>query len=935
MRKTTFKGANVFISRNLVPPEIFDSLHDVLKDNGAEIFLCCDPSRNGPNDYHVISSRDHEKFNDLRQKGCNLLGPQCVFSCAKEHRVLPKQGFTCCLAMDGVKILASGFEKDPKEEIDKLVTAMGGLFQTKASSDINFVIVKNVLAAKYKWALNNLKKPIVSESWLHQCWKEHRVVPHDSYRVLPFSGLTISVTQVPLDERKEIEKLVKENGGKYSAELTKKTTHLVCDAPEGDKYKVANRWGHIRIVTRTWFNQSVARRACLDEDSYPVQRSPVTSMNTCLKMQRSQDKAVRNSQVSHQEISCDGMADADLEATLSQSMASTFSDIPVKNNEEKTPPTIQPQTSMDIDASVAEDSQSEDNNLYLLDCKIHLVGFDASEMRRLVNMVRRGSGSRYMSLNEQLTHIVVGTPSENEKKEVRSLSAMGVINVVKTVWLEDCEREKKELPVLRRHVAYDLLLPKDSMSFNKGFVSAIPGLKQVNPTTVQPPLPNDQSQSLDKGQQKVQHGINNEKQNKKSSVFRGRSFRFSNTFPDVQRGEIVEWVQEGGGKVVDTWTEKNVNYTVESHGVLCSRTQFNGVTNVSSHWIRSCLQDGRLLDVSSHILFSPLQCKVPLPGIIGLQFCVSQYEEKDKELLRNLCHVLGGRLVKRLTKKVSYLICKFTEGAKFEAAREWGIQTVTIEWIWECVKQNKVVAGSQFSPKEATASEREAGMCTMSQYPTQAVRMVSSSDASQLPTQSQDFKTNGSILPDKTRTSSIRKEVKSSVMGSKRSKLSQEGSIKGTLSSGLCSLDPVSRIIPTENKVSEIGGGVSKSLVPDVAAAIEDLLEQTSKIHDQKSPERTPDKNATEVFTSDIHAEDPHSAFGLSKYWTRSSRSHEKDDIANPGAGGEDKTGIYGGFSETQTESQVVSYEEDLSGRQMIIDRVRTRSGLTPNPSFT
>ncbi|KAL7616584.1 hypothetical protein Lser_V15G00363 [Lactuca serriola] len=201
MRKTTFKGANVFISRNLVPPEIFDSLHDVLKDNGAEIFLCCDPSRNGPDDYHVIASRDHEKFNDLRQKGCNLIGmavslpfqgPQCVFSCAKEHRELPKQGFTCCLAMDGVKILASGFKMERKNEIDKLVTAMGGFLQTKASPDINFVIVKNVLARKYKWALNNLKKPIVSENWLHQCWKEHRVVPHDSYRVLPFSGLTIN-----------------------------------------------------------------------------------------------------------------------------------------------------------------------------------------------------------------------------------------------------------------------------------------------------------------------------------------------------------------------------------------------------------------------------------------------------------------------------------------------------------------------------------------------------------------------------------------------------------------------------------------------------------------------------------------------------------------------------------------------------------------------
>lgn len=37
---------------------------------------------------------------------------------------------------------------------------------------------------------------------------------------------------------------------------------------------------------------------------------------------------------------------------------------------------------------------------------------------------------------------------------------MGVIHVVRTIWLQDCEREKKEISVLRRHVAYDLLLPK-------------------------------------------------------------------------------------------------------------------------------------------------------------------------------------------------------------------------------------------------------------------------------------------------------------------------------------------------------------------------------------------------------------------------------------------------------------------------------------------
>lgn len=99
------------------------------------------------------------------------------------------------------------------------------------------------------------------------------------------------------------------------------------------------------------------------------------------------------------------------------------------------------------------------------------------------------------------------------------------------------------------------------------------------------------------------------------------------------------------------------------------------------------VKDGNLLDVSSHILFTPLQCKVPLPDFIGLRLCVSQYEEKEKELLRNLCHVLGGRLNKNLTRKVNYLICRFTEGQKYETACQWGIQTVTIEWIWECIKQ--------------------------------------------------------------------------------------------------------------------------------------------------------------------------------------------------------------------------------------------------------
>lgn len=41
---------------------------------------------------------------------------------------------------------------------------------------------------------------------------------------------------------------------------------------------------------------------------------------------------------------------------------------------------------------------------------------------------------------------------------------MGIIQVVKSTWLEDCDRERREISILQRHVAYDLLLPKGLLS---------------------------------------------------------------------------------------------------------------------------------------------------------------------------------------------------------------------------------------------------------------------------------------------------------------------------------------------------------------------------------------------------------------------------------------------------------------------------------------
>ncbi|KAF8389341.1 hypothetical protein HHK36_026035 [Tetracentron sinense] len=135
------------------------------------------------------------------------------------------------------------------------------------------------------------------------------------------------------------------------------------------------------------------------------------------------------------------IVDLDLELTLSQNISSTFSGGASLTKEEGSgAPALQPVNETKYDGCYADDSRTEDSDLYLSDCRIFLVGFQASEMRKLVNM------------------------------EVRRHAALGVIYVVRTVWLEDCDREKKEIHLSQRHIAYDLRLPKE--------IVGNPGIKQ-------------------------------------------------------------------------------------------------------------------------------------------------------------------------------------------------------------------------------------------------------------------------------------------------------------------------------------------------------------------------------------------------------------------------------------------------------------------------
>lgn len=150
-------------------------------------------------------------------------------------------------------------------------------------------------------------------------------------------------------------------------------------------------------------------KACLVEESYPVQGSSSSSALKTLE-QNSQGKGIRYSQCTSSSMPSASDFETKTSAQdIESDLENEVSPIPKVRDE---PTAAKQDNDSDFTRCVADDSQSEDDGLYLSECRILLVGFEASEFRKLVDMVRQGGGSRYVSVREKLTHVVIGNPSE-------------------------------------------------------------------------------------------------------------------------------------------------------------------------------------------------------------------------------------------------------------------------------------------------------------------------------------------------------------------------------------------------------------------------------------------------------------------------------------------------------------------------------------------
>lgn len=184
----------------------------------------------------------------------------------------PLQGFViCCTAIDQAE----------RAIIIKQALEMGAMYKADLTADVTHLIVAQLQTAKHKFAARQRTDlQLMLPNWIgdvHKLWIEGQDVDLLSctarWKLPALFRLSICVTNLDPINRRLVETLVNENGGRYTGDLTKENTHLIAGAPNGKKWEAANSWQcGIAMVGIEWLHESIKRGTALDESLFSLDK---------------------------------------------------------------------------------------------------------------------------------------------------------------------------------------------------------------------------------------------------------------------------------------------------------------------------------------------------------------------------------------------------------------------------------------------------------------------------------------------------------------------------------------------------------------------------------------------------------------------------------------------------------------------------------------
>jgi twin BRCT domain/BRCA1 C Terminus (BRCT) domain len=167
----------------------------------------------------------------------------------------------------------SSMEKEQKEKLGRLVHNMGGYFQNGLLSSTNYVLSEDIFSKKSLFAYEHRLK-VIRPSAIENLWEINNTtddplsarIYFEKYELPIFNNLKISSTGLSLNEKREIAKLLKDNGGEYCATFSTKIVKVLLMRHKDlgtEKHKAALQH-KILCVSPDWIIDSVKAGHPLD-----------------------------------------------------------------------------------------------------------------------------------------------------------------------------------------------------------------------------------------------------------------------------------------------------------------------------------------------------------------------------------------------------------------------------------------------------------------------------------------------------------------------------------------------------------------------------------------------------------------------------------------------------------------------------------------------
>lgn len=127
---------------------------------------------------------------------------------------------------------------------------------------------------------------------------------------------------------------------------------------------------------------------------------------------------------------------------------------------------------------------------------------------------------------------------------------------------------------------------------------------------------------------------------------------------------------------------------------------------VSDMWAERCLQSKRFVEPDEHVLSRPIRT-FPLPGFEKLIVNSTGLANIDLLQVSKVIKLLGAKYDQILKCGISLLLCNASKAGedKLRHAREWRIPTVSIEWLWGCIRSGKMESFGPFLLKQGPNSK--------------------------------------------------------------------------------------------------------------------------------------------------------------------------------------------------------------------------------------